>query len=198
MGADVIDERFEIRGRAWSRTLQYLDKKLPDRAMALQPLSAEDRGYIEREMFIDAGWYALGPYVRLMRTVASMTGLGVEELMRRQAMQTASVDSTGTYRPLLSGGTRKLTTRLHLAFNRYFRPCEAVPVDATRTSARYELRHLPASALPFFRGTNEGFVRGALEQAGAQDVEVVYDPPRPDPDQSLDACVLPFVARFGG
>jgi hypothetical protein len=195
-----LPSQFKLKGRAVVSTMEYLDKRVPGgRDTVLHGLTSADRAFFGGEqLFLASSWYDLFPYARLMGRVAELQSLPLRVLMASQARRTARIDVAGVYRMSLSLSTPEaMAGRVHRVFNRYFRPCEAVVLDADRGQARYELRHIPRPLLDFFLGVNEGFVTGALEEAGGRDIDIVYQTPRPsDRIESIETVVVVFETRF--
>ena len=157
-------------------------------------LDAADQAFVRRERVIDAGWYPLHPYVRLMERLARLQRQPVRAFMLAQSIRAAQVDIAGVYKPMLpTASPKRIAARVHLAFNRYFRPASARPVRVRDEVAEYELQTLPDDAIEFFRGLNEGFVRGALMEAGATKIELSYGPARA---QAPGLVTQPFHVSF--
>ena len=188
---------FEVKGRALVATMRMLERAPGGPDTVLRSLSADDRKYFG-ELFLEAGWYALDPYVRIMAAIARLRGLSIREWMRVQADRTAPADVEGIYRmSLQSASLREMAKRLPRAFNRYFQPAKAVLTKLGDDFADFELRTIPTKHAEFFRGINEGFVVGALRYAGAEKPNVLYqEPVRGEPHDGEAIITLPFRARF--
>ena len=188
---------FQVKGRALVATMRMLERAPGGPATILKTLSAEDRKFFG-ELFLQSGWYALDPYVRIMSSIASMRGMALREWMRVQADRTAAGDVEGIYRMSLGSATpREMAERLPRAFNRYFQPCNATVLQVADTHADFELRAIPTRHVEFFRGINEGFVVGALRYAGAEKPSVRYEEPiASDPHEGEATVKLPFRASF--
>ena len=189
---------FEVKGRALVATMRMLERAPGGPETVLKTLPADDQKYFA-ELFLEAGWYAMDPYVRIMSAIASMRKMSVREWMRVQADRTAAPDVEGIYRMSLKSATpREMARRLPRAFNRYFQPCNAVLIELADEHADFELRIIPAKHAEFFRGINEGFVVGALRYAGAEKPSVRYaDPVSGEPHEGEATLTLPFRASFG-
>ncbi len=188
---------FEVKGRALVATMRMLGKAPGGASSILGTMSADDQAYFG-ELFLEAGWYAMDPYVRIMATIAGARGLSVREWMRMQADRTAASDVEGIYRmSLKSASLGDMAKRLPRAFNRYFQPCNAVLMKLGDDFADFELRVIPTKHAEFFRGINEGFVVGALRYAGANKPRVRYgDPVAGDAHEGEATLTMPFRASF--
>lgn len=187
---------FEVKGRALVATMRTLERAPGGAHSVLKTLSEDDQKFF-RELFLEAGWYELDPYVRIMGAIASMRGVSLREWMRLQADRTASADVEGIYRmSLKSASPREMARRLPRAFNRYFQPCNAMLIRAEDRHAEFELRVIPEKHAEFFRGINEGFVVGALRYAGADTPSVRYDDPVVDAYEGEPTLTMPFRALY--
>lgn len=188
---------FEVKGRALVATMRMLERAPGGSETILRTLTADDQKFF-RELFLEAGWYAMDPYVRIMSAIAMFRKMPLREWMRVQADRTAAPDVEGIYRMSLKSATpREMAKRLPRAFNRYFQPCNAVLLDVDAGHADFELRAIPEKHAEFFRGINEGFVVGALRYAGAEKPSVRYEEPaRGEPHDGEPTLTLPFRASF--
>lgn len=177
--------------------MRLLDRAPGGRGSVLVRLPEADRSFFD-ELFLESGWYAMEPYVRLMQFLAKSRGQSLRAWMCHQAELTASNDAEGIYRRSLeSASPREMAKRLPRAFNRYFRPPHAELAELGEDFADFELSAIPVAMEDFFRGVNDGFVMGALKYAGAPDPKVVYrDSRRGARHAGYDTVVLPFRAEF--
>jgi hypothetical protein len=158
---------FRAKGRGFTATLKYAEKRSPGGLAALrEKLWPSDRAYIT-QIFIESGWYDAYVLERMMRTVAELQGDTLRDFAREQAVVTAKRDLRGIYRrEFRSGSAEEMAARLPRGFNRYFEPMEASLVEVGPGSAAYVLRRVSADLRDLAEGVTEGFCTGAMAMAG--------------------------------
>ena len=165
-------ESYEVKGVACVGALAFAEKVGLDAVRAR--MHEETRERLE-PFYVASGWYDVDVLVDLMAATARVCGMPTSTLIRKHAARAARADVEGIYRASLSAGNlREMARRLPRAFNRYFRPCQATLIAVDDEGFEASLSPLPDRLESFFTAMNEGFVRGALETAGAERVRFTW------------------------
>ncbi|NUP06688.1 MAG: hypothetical protein HOW73_11595 [Polyangiaceae bacterium] len=179
----IGDGPFRVRGLAYTTALEYVDTRLPGgRPALLAELGHDDpwAAYLQ-QIFVVAGDYDASPLVRVFCAVAKLKNRPVAEFIERRSRASAKADVHGMWKPLLkTSSPEAMAERLHIAFNRYFRPCEAQNLSVTPGRFEAELTKMPEPMAGLYVSSTRGFVSAALSAAGARDADIVMAPPGPD------------------
>jgi hypothetical protein len=187
-------EPFRARGLAYVSALKYVDKRLPGgRAAFVETLEPAHARFYD-QLFVVVGDYDISPLLRLFKVIAELERSPIDTVIEDRARWSGVSDSQGIWKPALSGATATdVARRLHFAFNRYFPPCDARPIDVHSDRFSGELLTIPAAMNGLYAASTAGFYRGALAGVGAVDVNVRWSPPQP---AGRHAGVLIETLRF--
>jgi hypothetical protein len=172
-------EPFRARGLAYASAMKYVDSKLSGgrRAFA-DALGANDDPAFYEQIFVVAGDYDITPLVRLFAVVAALERTPIADFIEAAARWSGSSDSKGIWKPSLHGETpQRVAAKLHFAFNRYFPPCSAQPVQSEERSFIGDLSMIPVCMDGLYAASTLGFYRGALDAVGAKDVRIDWAKP---------------------
>ncbi|MFT3775831.1 MAG: hypothetical protein QM820_61590 [Minicystis sp.] len=186
---------FRARGLAYVVALKYVDTRLPGgRRALLDALGPRDPfASFYDQLFIVSGEYDVSPLVRLYATCALIERVSVNRFIEERARWSAESDAKGVWKPMLKASSpEEMADRTHLAFNRYFPPCEATAVSARPGRFEGRLSRLPACMSGFYASATNGFICGAVELAGGSDARVEWD--RPTTDGVLSGVPLEKVS----
>lgn len=174
---------FRARGLAYVSSLKYVDTRLPGgRPAFLATLGADDpfTPFFD-QLFLVGGEYDVSPLLRLFDVCAQIEGVYVGRFIEARAYRSAESDAQGVWRSMLKGPTPEaMAERTHLAFNRYFPPCQAATITARPGRFEGELRGIPASMSGLYTSCTSGFISGAVALTGATDMRSEWERPRPD------------------
>jgi len=179
-------EPFRARGLAYVSALRYVDSRIAGGRDAFKRALGRDRfaDYYD-QIFVVTGDYDVSPLVRLLQVSASLDEIPIAAFIEDRARWSGGADSKGVWKPSLlgmSGNPRpeQVAERLNFAFNRYFSPCDAKPLETKPGAFRGELYKVPAHIDGFYVSSTVGFYRGALEGVGARDITFEWEKPVSD------------------
>ncbi len=170
---------FRARGLAYVSALKYVDGPLPGgRRAFLEALGTSEDAAFYDQIFIVAGDYDVSPLLRLYVVAAAIEKTPLAAFIEERARWSGSSDSKGLWKPSLHGATPEdVAAKLHFAFNRYFPPCHAQPLNAERETFSGELSLIPTCMNGLYTASTLGFYRGALDGVGATGVHVDWERP---------------------
>lgn len=175
----VGDGPFRVRGLAYLNALDYADKRLPGGRAALAAALGKDdpwAPYLD-QIFIVSADYDISPLARLFLVSAKLEGQPPMSFIQRRSEASARMDVHGMWRPLFkTSSPEAMAERLHMAFNRYFQPCEAKNLSVEPGRFDAELVRVPQPLAGIYVSSTRGFVHAALELARGRDVEVTFEP----------------------
>jgi len=174
---------FRARGLAYVVALKYVDTRLRGGRDALRAALGPGDPYAPyyEQIFLVTGDYDVSPLVRLYVASAGIEGVSVGRFVEERARWSAEADSKGVWRPMLKADTpEQAAERSAFAFNRYFPPCQAVPVSARPGRFEAELAGLPACMTGLYGTSTAGFVSAAITLAGGTAVRTEWERPAPD------------------
>lgn len=173
---------FRVRGLAYLNALDYADKRLPGgRAALLAELEGDPYAPYLEQIFIVSADYDVSPLARLFVACAKLEGQPPLQFIQRRSEASARIDLHGMWKPLFkTSSPEAMAERLHMAFNRYYQPCEARNVGLEPGRFVAELGKLPQPMAGVYVSSTRGFVHAALELAHARGVEVFFEPAVPD------------------
>lgn len=179
-------DRFEAKGLAFVGALSFAERLEGGRAAVEAAMEPSVRARLE-DIYISSGWYDVEVLVALMNALSQVAGVEPQRMIERHAGFAARKSVEGMHRhSMQADSAREMAERLPRAFNRHFRPCEAKLRDARRGSMSATLAPIPERFEDFYRAMNDGFVKGALEVAGAQGAAVRWTDRRPLDDGTLE------------
>lgn len=179
------------KGVACAGALAYAERIGLSAVRARMPDATRDR---LEPFYVASGWYDVEVLADLMAATAAVMGVDERQLIQQQAAHAAKSDVEGIYRhSLRSQSVREMARRLPRAFNRYFTPSQATLLAIDDDGFEAELSPVPVEREAFFVAMNEGFVRGALETAGAARVRFGWPERR---EMTPDRLSLVFRASW--
>ena len=162
--------RFKAKGVAFQGALQVAARVPGGLDAVLARMPPELAARVE-PFYVAAGWYDVDVLVALMRACCAAMGVPFDEQLEKQAARAARADVAGLYRHAMrASSVADMSTRLPRIFDRYFSPTHASVRDAGETSVSVELSGVPERHEAFYVAMNQGFVAGALREAGAAEV----------------------------
>lgn len=191
---------FRARGLAYVTALKYIDARFPGgRAGFLSALGPGDpwAPYFS-ELFLVSGDYDASPLLRLYVACAAFVGDDVGRFIVERARRSAVADAQGMYKPMLHADTPEgMAERLHLAFKRYFPPCGAITISVAPGRFEGELSKLPEPMAGMHTSSTIGFVAGALDLTGAEEIHVEITSATPEGEISgVPILTARFVATW--
>jgi hypothetical protein len=190
---------FLAKGHIYRGMLGDFETTVPGGAARAVALIEDDAAReFFRQSFLPGGWYDILPALPL--AVASSRGAGrtLSQMSREGARMAAERDVNGVYRFLLKVASPDRVIRAVLrASGQYFAFGSADCVKHEPGHAVIRKLGAPASLVPWFAPTLEGFIGAVMEFAGARDVRVLTRPPEPDGRlQGLETVTLTFEVRW--
>lgn len=174
------DSPFRVRGSVYTGYLKGLAHYVPGGVATIAPEIANDAivAYLRDTIFLAASSYDIEPLMYVMQVMAQLARTPLDKFIHNASSMAAEEDVVGKYRAQLrSSSTEEMAARLPRIFIRYFDPCQAECLSVQPSATEMRFSGLPASALGFYLWSNEGFVAGALESAGAKDIKFVWGNP---------------------
>jgi hypothetical protein len=130
--------------------------------------------------------------------MAKIEKTDVGAFVEKRSRRSAESDVHGVWKPMLkTSSPQAMAERMHLAFNRYFRPSEARPVRIAPGRFDGELAKIPSQMAGLYVHSTMGWVGAALSAAGANGVKVNISQPADDGALSGVAMLrIPFSATW--
>ncbi|APR81627.1 Hypothetical protein A7982_06976 [Minicystis rosea] len=169
---------FRARGLAYVMALKYVDTRFSGgRPAFLEALGASDAlAAFYDQIFLVSGEYDVSPLLRLYLVCARSEGIDIGRFIEDRARKSADSDAKGMWRPLLNASSPEhMADRTHLAFNRYFPPCQATPLAARPGHFEGRLSKLPSSMTGLYTSATAGFICAAVELAGGIAPTIEWD-----------------------
>jgi hypothetical protein len=178
---DVGKSPFSGKGLVYAGAREFYDEIIEGGSAAVSArLDGALRAFTEQH-FLASGWYDILPILAFSEAAARMAGLTHRELVKRNAAWMARRDLTGVYRLMVQiASPQTVAMRLGRLSMRYF-DFGTVESEATRDGVVESRRSgIPEIMARWFVWAAEGFIPVAMQTAGAKDVRVSCDPPRPE------------------
>jgi hypothetical protein len=174
---------FRVRGVAFEAAMHYVDRRVPGgREGLVAALGPSDpfAGYFS-QIFVAAGDYDASPLVRLYEVCARLVGEAIGPFIEARGRASAPQDATRTWKPIMkTSSPEAMAERLPLAYNRFFAPSTAAHIAIAPGRFEAELSTVPAPMNGLYVCSTHGWVPGALELAGARNVQLTWEQPRSD------------------
>ncbi|MBX3199174.1 MAG: hypothetical protein KF894_13670 [Labilithrix sp.] len=170
---------FHMKGNAYRGLVEQIVRAVPGGMDAVSAhLSTATRSVLAQNLMA-GGWYDVVPVEELTRVAARLCGLSHELFCQRAARSILERDSNGIYRAILRLATPDLVVRaLPYTTNRYFDFVELEVQSIEKRRYRVTVSGIPRAVVQSYIPMTTVFIGGALERAGARDVETIVSSPR--------------------
>ena len=198
----VGDGPFRARGLAYLATLEYVDKRLSGgRSALVDALGPGDpwASYLD-QICVATGEYDVSPLLRVYLVGARQRGVSAAAFIERRAAGSGAEVPQHLWKALLGRpSTEAMAERMHVAFNRYFPPCEAHPIAVKPGRFEGELSRLPAPMCGLYTAATSGFWLGALPLAGGSDIRATFEAPVTDGElRGVPLVKVRFAVTWSG
>jgi hypothetical protein len=171
---------FRVRGVAFVTALNYVERRLPGGWDALVASMDESVASYCDQAFDLTESYDASVLLRLLVVAAKVAHAPVGRFIEARSRWSANGERRGPLQPAAAASPEKMAERLHLDFNRYFRPTSARSLAVAPGRFEGELTKVPTPMNGLYVGATVGFVSGALELTGARGVAFEWTPPFAD------------------